>query len=69
MWTKYETEFIGKLYSDLDDETLEDLLPSDLIKIVKAEGGLAYQNLRYSFLRCSSNEQNFSFSPENSFLS
>ena len=47
MWTKFETQFIGKLFANTEDEKLEDLLPSNLIDVIKGEGGLAYKNLRY----------------------
>ena len=30
----------------LEYETLEDILPLDLINVIKAEGGLTYENLR-----------------------
>ena len=46
MWSKYETQIIGKLYANLEPETLEDILPLDLIDVIKGEGGLTYENLR-----------------------
>ena len=46
MWTKFESQLIGKLFANTEDEKLEDLLPSDLINVIKEEGGLAYENLR-----------------------
>ena len=47
MWTKFETQFIGKIFANTENEKLEDLLPSNLIDVIKGEGGLAYENLRY----------------------
>ena len=52
MWTKFETQFIGKIFADTEDEKLEDLLPSNLIDVIKEEGGLAYENLRYNCPFC-----------------
>ena len=46
MWTKYEIQLIGETYAKLKEETLEDILPFDLINVIKAEGGLTYENLR-----------------------
>ena len=46
MWTSYELELVSEMYAKLPDEKLEDLLPTDLINVIKAEGGLAYENLR-----------------------
>ena len=52
MWTKFENQFIGKLFAYTEDEKLEDLLPSNLIDVIKKEGGLAYKNLRYACTFC-----------------
>ena len=52
MWTKFETHFIGKMFANTEDEKLEDLLPSNLIDVIKGEGGLAYENLRYNCPFC-----------------
>ena len=52
MWTKFETQFIGKMFANTEDEKIEDLLPSDLINVIKEEGGLAYENLRYTCSFC-----------------
>ena len=52
MWTKFETQFIGKMFANTEDEKLEDLLPSNLIDVIKGEGGLAYENLRYNCPFC-----------------
>ena len=52
MWTKFETQFIGKMFGNTEGEKLEDLLPSNLIDVIKGEGGLAYENLRYNCPFC-----------------
>ena len=52
MWTKFETQFIGKMFGNTEDKKLEDLLPSNLIDVIKGEGGLAYENLRYNCPFC-----------------
>ena len=52
MWTKFETQFIGKIFANTEDEKLEDLLPSNLIDVIKGEDGLAYENLRYNCPFC-----------------
>ena len=49
MWSKFEKQFIGIIYDELEEETLEDILPLNLIDVIKEEGGVAYENLRYSF--------------------
>ena len=43
MWTSHEIKLIGEMYSKLEEEKIEDFLPSYLIDVIKAEG--AYQNL------------------------
>ena len=46
MWTNYEIQCVGDMYAKLKEETLEDFLPSELVNLIKAEGGLTYENLR-----------------------
>ena len=47
MWTSFEIQKVQEMYSKLKEEKIEDLLTTDLIDIIKAEGGMAYENLRY----------------------
>ena len=46
MWTSYEIKKVQELYENLEEEKIEDILPSDLINVIKADGGMAYENLR-----------------------
>ena len=46
MWTSYEIKQVQSMYEKLKEETLEDILPSDLIEVVKEEYGMAYHNIR-----------------------
>ena len=46
MWTKFEIDFLGEMYSKIQEETLEDFLPSHLIDAIKGEEGMAYVNLK-----------------------
>ena len=46
MWTNYEIQCVGDMYAKLKEEKIEDFLPSDLVNLIKAEGGLTYENLR-----------------------
>ena len=47
MWTSFEIQKVQEMYSKLKDEKIEDVLPPFLVDVVKAEGGMAYENLRY----------------------
>ena len=47
MWTTFEVKKVQEMYANLQEESLEDILPSDLIDVIKADGGMAYENLRY----------------------
>ena len=51
MWTSFEIQKVQEMYSKLKDEKIEDLLPPFLIDVIKAEGGMAYENLRYIIYR------------------
>ena len=46
MWTSFEIQKVQDLYINLEKETIEDFLPPFLIDVIKAEGGMAYENLR-----------------------
>ena len=48
MWTSYEIKQVQAMYEKLEEETLEDILPADLIEIIKEDHGKAYMNIRYS---------------------
>ena len=48
MWTSYEIKQVQAMYEKLEEETLEDILPSDLIEVIKEDYGKAYMNIRYS---------------------
>ena len=48
MWTSYEIKQVQDMYEKLEEETLEDILPSDLIEIIKEDYGKAYMNIRYT---------------------
>ena len=52
MWTSYEIKQVQAMYEKLEEESLEDILPSDLIKIIKEDYGKAYMNIRYSCTFC-----------------
>ena len=48
MWTSYEIKQVQAMYEKLEEETLEDILPSDLIEVIKEDYGKAYMNIRYN---------------------
>ena len=48
MWTSFEIQKVQEMYSKLEEEKLEDVLPPFLVDVIKAEGGMAYENLRYA---------------------
>ena len=48
MWTSYEIKQVQAMYEKLEEETLEDILPSDLIEVIKEDYGKAYMNIRYT---------------------
>ena len=48
MWTSYEIKQVQAMYEKLEEETLEDILPSDLIEVIKEDHGKAYMNIRYN---------------------
>ena len=52
MWTSYEIKQVQAMYEKLEEETLEDILPSDLIEIIKEDYGKAYMNIRYTCSFC-----------------
>ena len=52
MWTSYEIKQVQAMYEKLEEETLEDILPSDLIEVIKEDYGNAYMNIRYSCTFC-----------------
>ena len=45
MWTSYEIKQVQSMYEKLEKETLEDILPSDLIEVIKEDYGKAYMNI------------------------
>ena len=47
MWTSYEIKQVQAMYEKLEEETLEDILPTDLIEVIKEDYGKAYMNIRY----------------------
>ena len=51
MWTSYEIKQVQAMYENLEDETLEDILPTDLIEVIKEDYGKAYMNIRYIIYR------------------
>ena len=51
MWTSFEIQKVKEMYSKLEEEKIEDFLPTDFIDVIKAEGGMAYENLRYALYR------------------
>ena len=52
MWTSYEIKQVQAMYEKLEEETLEDILPSDLIEVIKEDYGKAFMNIRYSCTYC-----------------
>ena len=52
MWTSYEIKQVQAMYEKLEEESLEDILPSDLIEVIKEDYGKAYMNIRYSCTFC-----------------
>ena len=50
MWTSYEIKQVQAMYEKLEEETLEDILPSDLIEVIKEDYGKAYMNIRYRLI-------------------
>ena len=52
MWTSYEIKQVQAMYENLEEESLEDILPSDLIEVIKEDYGKAYMNIRYSCTFC-----------------
>ena len=52
MWTSYEIKQVQAMYEKLEEETLEDILPSDLIEVIKEDYGKAYMNIRYNCPFC-----------------
>ena len=52
MWTSYEIKQVQAMYEKLEEESLEDILPSDLIEVIKEDYGKAYMNIRYSCSFC-----------------
>lgn len=47
MWTSYEIEKVQEMYGNLEKETIEDILPSELINVIQQESDKSYPNLRF----------------------
>ena len=52
MWTSYELKQVQSMYEKLEEESLEDFLPSDLIAVIREDYGKAHMNIRYSCTYC-----------------
>ena len=48
MWTLYEISKIQEMYANLQTESVEDYLSTELIEVIKNTSEMAFENIRYA---------------------